>query len=477
MEEAKTLVRSLFKNSQGNPFEMTDGQSIIFILVTSRKFSRLHIETYTRYGKSEIFSMAALVMKTQKPGKLAIVAGNKEKASIIMSYAIGHIFDNVGIRKKFIIEKTENEENIRRYRNKAKINFDLGGGKLGEIFICSAPEALGWGAPDVMEDESGLVKTNEHALVMRMLGDQTDNFLAKVGNPWPEEHFIKSFEDPEYKKVVIDYTIGIKEGRILPAYVDEMRKQPFFDVLYECKFPKEGISDEKGWVPLFTRSEIENAMVDDAQGFGCKKLGIDVAGGGRNFSVIVQRHTNVAKIVHKTNDPDTMNLAEEVIGRVKSFDRERKYLIKPQDVFEDKIGIGKGLYDILNREIPGIYGVNVGDVPTTDEDKDKFTNLRAELYWKVRNWILGGGKLLRDDDWYQLTKIKYRVKLEGRKGKMQIIPKEEMLKEGIASPDVADALALTFRTPDMPFVDEEEERRRDEEGSKPFDPWHPFPEI
>jgi len=474
MEEAKVLVRSLFKNSQGNPFEMTDGQSIIFVLVTSRKFPRLQIETFTRYGKSDILSMAGLIMKTQTPGKLAIVAGNKEKATIIMGYAIGHIFDNAGIRKKFIIEKTESEENIRRYRNKTKINFDLGNGKLGEMFICSAPDALGWGAPDVIEDESGLVKTNEHALVMRMLGDQPDNFLGKVGNPWPEEHFIKSFEDPEYKKVIIDYKIGIKEGRILPAYVDEMRKQPFFDVLYECKFPKSGIIDEKGWVPLITRDEIKSAMIDPVDGFGVKKLGVDVAGGGRNFSVIVKRYTNIAKIALRNQDPDTMNLAESTISMMNK--RENwKYDFYPEDVGIDSVGMGKGVYDIVNRQCPGVWGINGADKPTDLTEEQRFVNLRAELFWKAREWILKGGKLESNESWYELAKIKYRTKLQGTKGKMQIISKEEMLKDGIQSPDCADAFSMTFRSPDLPHQDEYDLER--EKKMEKFDPFDPFPNL
>jgi hypothetical protein len=472
--EIKELVRKRFKNSKGEPFILTDGQAELFALIAKKKYPRNHICCHTRYGKSDVISMAVLERVNNYPEKWAIVAGKKEKAAIIMNYAIGHIFDNEFYRARFIIDKGESEENIRRYRNKSKINFDLNQGKMGEIYITTAPDAMGFGAPNVVEDESALISEKDHALVMRMLGDQPDNFLVKVGNPWESEHFRKSFEDPVYHKLIIDYHQGIREGRLKPEYVDEMRKQPFFDVLYECQFPKTGQIDEKGWIPLFVKDELDRSMINKASGFGIKKLGIDVAGGGRNYSVIVQRYSNVAKIVHKTQDPDTMNLAEEVIGRVKSYDRERKYLIRPEDIFIDRIGVGKGIYDILNREIPGIYGINAGEQPTTDMDKEKFVNLRAELYWKLRDWIMGGGKLKRDDDWYQLLKIKYRVRLEGRKGKMQIISKEELAKEGIPSPDVADALALTFRTPDIPPIDEEvlEEQIRKEEAD--FDPFDPF---
>jgi len=455
-EDIKQLVRTLYKDSTGRPFELTDGQAELFELIFKKKYPRIHVMTYTRYGKSEVISMAVLTRIATFPEKWAIVAGQEAKAHIIMDYVIRHIFDNEYTRQKFIIGPGESAENIQRYRNKKRINFNIDKGKLGELFICSAKEAMGFGAANVVEDESALVSEQDHALVMRMLGDQRDNFLVKVGNPWQSEHFKKSYEDITYHKFVVDYKQGIKEGRLTPAYVDEMRKQPFFDILYECKFPEEGIADEKGWIPLFTRDEIERAMVDIGVGFGVNKLGIDVAGGGNNFSVIVQRYTNLARIVHKTQESDTMLLGEAVMNFKKKED-ERGQKILPQNIAIDKIGIGRGLYDVLAKNLPGIYGVDGASQPLYD--KDTFVNERAEMYWRAKEWIKKGGKLLRDDDWYQLAHIKYKVKLSGTKGKLQIISKDELLRQGIPSPDVADAFAMTFVTEDVMDKTEEEKEQ------------------
>jgi len=70
------------------------------------------------------------------------------------------------------------------------------------------------------------------------------------------------------------------------------------------------------------------------------------------------------------------------------------------------------------------------------------------MYWRAREWILRGGKLEKDDDWKQLTKIKYKI--ADSSGRIKIMSKEEMLKEGVDSPDVADAFALTFARSDIP---------------------------
>lgn len=469
MEDTKELVKLLYKTEDGKPFEMTDSQILIFDAIFKKKHPRVHIETHTRFGKSETVSMAVLTRVATYPEKWSIVAGTKEKAGIIMSAIIRHIFDNEYTKSKFVMGKGESIESIRRYKNKDRINFNVGNGLLGEVYITTAQGAMGFGAPNIVEDESALISEKDHALVMRMLGDKTENFLCKIGNPWTSDHFVKSYEDPLYKKIIVDYHQGLKEGRLTQEYIEEMKKQPFFGVLYECKRPEEGSMDERGWIPLLTRTDIERAFVTESKGFGINKLGLDIAGGGRNMSVAVQRHTNVARIIAKINDSDTMNFAELAINL------REKLKISPYDMFTDSIGIGKGVYDILNRtkETAGIHGVQASSKPSLME-QERFVNLRAEMYWKARQWILNGGKLIKDDDWYQLTKIRYRIKLEGTRGKMAMMSKEDMLKEGTESPDVADAFAMTFVTDDIPPMDPEVEAMIEREEDRKMQFGNPF---
>lgn len=453
-EDARELVKKLYKDEQGNPFILTDGQCDIFNVIFKKLFHRVHIESFTRYGKSETIAMALLTRICTFPEQWAIAAGNEDQAHIITSHLIRHIFDNDYTHRRFVLGKGETEESIRRYRSKSRLNFKLEGGLLGEVFVTNAAGAMGFGAPNVIEDESALISDNEEALVFRMLGDQPDNYLFKVGNTWDSNHFRNSSIDPNFFKIHIDYYQGIKEGRITPQMVEEARKKPFFGVLYECKFPKLQVS-EGGWVPLLSREDVDRALTEQWTPFGNSRLGGDVAGGGKNFSVLIQRTQNVSRILSKDNDPDTMNFVEKVIswsGQVG---------VRLEDVFIDKVGIGKGAVDLLARQrlAQNFQGVNAGDrLEEGSLDADLYFNLRAKMFWKVREWILAGGKLLIDGDpennWYQLTHIKYRHKLEGMRGKLQIMPKEQMLKEGIQSPDCADALSLTFARDEVLVQDE-----------------------
>lgn len=208
-----------------------------------------------------------------------------------MDYLIRHIFDNDFTKSRFVMEKGESEEAIRRHRRKDRINFKLPDGTLSEILVATAENALGFGAPNVVEDESALISSQDHSMVMRMLGAQTDNFLCKIGNPFDSDHFRASYEDDNYMKIIIDYKDAIREGRLTEDFVEEMRKQPNFGVLYEVKFPPRDQIDQDGWIPLMTKEDIDRAMIEPntMEGFGIRKAGADIAGGGRNFSIIVNR--------------------------------------------------------------------------------------------------------------------------------------------------------------------------------------------
>lgn len=477
-EESRELVASYFRDGSGRPIVLTDGQCDIFNAIWKKVHPRVHIESHTRYGKSLAVALGVLMRVSTYPEKFSIVAGTKEQSAIIMSYILDHIFDHRFFANKFKMDKGESEESIRRYKNKSRINFVVKrvGGKdlLGEVFITNAKGALGFGAPNVILDEAALVSEDEEALVFRMLGDDISNFYFKISNSWDSEHFRKSAEDPRYLHLKMDWKLGLKEGRISIEQVEEARTKPFFRELYECKFPPRGEMDEKGWTPLLTKEEIDKALVYELNPFGVNKLGGDVAGGGANFSVVVQRHTNVATILLKNNDPDTMDFAEKILA----FRHDR--LAGMDGIFIDEVGEGKGASDILVREIRGVFPFNGAEKPDIEEDQNKFVNIRAMCYWRARQWILDGGKLHVGEEspestWYQLAKVKYKRSLELKRGKLQIMSKEEMRKIGVPSPDVADAFMMTFLTSDETHVVYEEEPKG--RGGELFDKYGLFPHV
>ena len=108
--------------------------------------------------------------------------------------------------------------------------------------------------------------------------------------------------------------------------------------------------------------------------------------------------------------------------------------------------MGKYLYDALDRKIEG-YCMSVvpislgGDVDLPHEAKN-YENARSIALWRIKMWIeRGGGKLERNMFFDGLADIEYKT-LSDKKMRVKAI--DEMLKEGLASPDATDALALVF---------------------------------
>ena len=461
------LNRFQFKDDTNELIEWADGQVEIIDCIVNRESpdGKKRVETIaaTQYGKSLAVGAGLSIRASTFPEKWSIVAGTKEKARIIMEYVTMFSLDTPVIRTQLDIETPL--DRLRMKKSQDRLTYK----KRGEVRVFSADATriaqvskslMGFGSPNVVEDESALIPDMLQATVMRMLGGHKDNFLMKIGNPFNRNHFLRTWRSERYYKIFIDYRRALKEGRFTEEFINEMREEALFNILYECKFPDEDAIDAKGWLSLLTDSDIDRAFVKGDVPFGEKRLGCDVAGGGRNYSVIVLQAYNVAKKIYKGNQPDTMLFAGEIVKTAKELE------IKDKDIYIDRVGIGKGAYDRLSEMKNAVMGVGAGNKPA---NRLRFVNLRAEMYWRTREWILQGGKLEKDDDWYQLAQIKYKV--ADSSGKLKIMSKQEMLREGVDSPDVADALSFTFaRTQVTPaYQQQEAEVVQEEVNPDPYD--------
>ena len=449
-----TLFQSYnFQDQAGNPLPWALGQLEIADAILNRSSpdskKRVQVIASTQYGKSIAVAAAVVIRASVLPETWAIVAGTKEKARIIMDYIIQFSLSNPLLRSQLLA--SESLDRLRMKRSQDRISYQRGGevrvysadaGKIAEV----SKSLMGFGAQNVIADESALIPDLLQATIMRMLGGHKDNFLMKVGNPFNRNHFLRTWKSPKYHHVFIDYKRALSEGRYTEEFIEEMKEEALFDILYGCQFPDEGMIDRAGWTPLLTDGDVERATVgEDEPIFGEIRLGVDVAGGGSNYSVIVLRGYNTARIMYKKNEPDTMLFANKVL----ELQKARK--IADGMIFVDTVGIGKGLYDRLRHREKGVthngYRAVSGGAKAKNE---RFVNLRAENYWRLREWIYQGGKIVAHDDWSEITQVKWKVDFNDR---IKIMSKEEMLKNGIDSPDVADALAMTFTTVEEKMTD------------------------
>lgn len=178
---------------------------------------------------------------------------------------------------------------------------------------------------------------------------------------------------------------------------------------------------------------VDNAKRRQAAGFGPVVLGVDVARFGDDQTVIVRRQGDRLDILARYRGLDTMQTAARVAEIMQAQ--------KAHGVFIDGVGVGGGVVDRLRQLQHKVTDVNGGQRPS---DPTKYRNLRAECWGKMRDWLNHG--CLPDDDELSGDLIGPEYGFD-EMNRIQIEKKEDMKKRGLASPDTADALALTFAMP------------------------------
>lgn len=421
---------SLFK-VDGKPFDeqVTEGQLEIFAALVLKKSNRIQIITSTQYGKSLIVALACLIISCVDGEVVCIAAPSEEKSKIIMRYYLQHLGDHPLFFQQ--LEKGDKVDRLIMETSRDRLLLKNRGG----VFIISVQAhnsqkgfeaAMGEGAKIVIQDESSLIPDAIESTIFRMIAGKKDATYVKIGNPFYRNHFYKSSQDPRYLQIFIDFKQAIKEGRYNYDFIEEARTKPNFDILFACKFPMEGATGKDGYIRLLTDKELEASIVPDGVHSGYKIMGIDPAAGGDNSAIVI-KSANFQEIVFNQQLENTMDL----VGVAMDVYRDKLC----DFIVVDKTGVGQGVYDRLKDAGYPIRGVSFGE----KSEEDMFQNLKAEWHWRQRQWLLSGGRLIQNVGWQEFGYLRYR----NRDGKIIIQPKEELLKEGLLSPNCVDAAVLT----------------------------------
>jgi hypothetical protein len=208
---------------------------------------------------------------------------------------------------------------------------------------------------------------------------------------------------------------------------------------------------------------------------GRKILGIDPAGEGKDLATFCLRDRFRAEIVQTLPSSNPKQIAEMALTLIDQFQ------IDGNDVVVDAMGVGADVGKEIALATAGrteAYTVLVGNSPLkergynghffdlTNEEKDGesdlYLNLRALMYFRMRDWLSAGGIIVDEVNGNPLKNeiltIKYKRSLQGNK--IQLMSKKDMLAIGLSSPNMADALALTFLR-DLDEVGQTEEEREE----------------
>lgn len=198
-----------------------------------------------------------------------------------------------------------------------------------------------------------------------------------------------------------------------------------------------GLFPRAGSLQFITNDEYAAATKRVAEGyeqFG-KVLSVDVARHGDDQSVICKRQGRKVWPLKRLRIRDLMQLAARIAEVIDEW--------APDAVYIDATGMGWGVVDRLHqlgyRQVVGIQTGESGFKP------DLFYNRRAELWYAMREFIQNGGQLPVDPELEtELTEPQYGFDSQQR---WKLETKKEMKDRDLASPDGADALALSFAAP------------------------------
>ena len=164
--------------------------------------------------------------------------------------------------------------------------------------------------------------------------------------------------------------------------------------------------------------------------------GVDVARYGIDQSALCIRQGNTVFEIKTFKSMDLMQLC----GAIKNIYDSATEINKPSEILVDVIGLGSGVVDRLAEQGLPVRGINVAESPAS---KKNYLNLRAELWFSIKDWLTRRDCRLPNDD-ELIAELVSPMYSYTSSGKIKIEAKEAMKKRGIKSPDKADALALTM---------------------------------
>jgi hypothetical protein len=405
-----------------------------FWRVTMRSGVKAFILTHHADATSNLFSMAKRFHELAPPFIVPEVGASSSREMIFPSIDSGYKVGTAGT------EGIGRSETL-QYFHGSEVAF----WPQAELHAAGALQAV----PDAPGTEVWLESTANglgglfHEMWQDAVRGQSD--YLPIFLPW--------FDDPEYRRPVPEgFSITRDEEEYQTLYgltaeqmvwrrakIAELRS----DWLFKQEYPAtaEEAFQATGGDTLVSMIDVVRARkceIKDLDLVGPLIIGVDPADGGKDRTAIVRRR---GRKVYGIEVFDKMR-AMELAGHLSMvIDVE-----KPRRVFLDKGGIGSPLYDRMlemgyNKQMSAVnFGSNA-------MDRERYYNLRAEMWGKMAEWLADEPCDIPDDNALHADLGASFYTYTSNRA-VQLLTKEQMWKQhGLRSPDLGDALALTFAYP------------------------------
>ena len=162
-------------------------------------------------------------------------------------------------------------------------------------------------------------------------------------------------------------------------------------------------------------------------------IGVDPARFGADATVIAIRQGRDIISIRRHRGDDTMTVVGHVIDVIEEY--------KPTLVVIDEGGLGAGIVDRLKEQRYKVKGINFGN---KSKNPVMYGNKRAEMWGAMKDWLKTASIPL---DRFLKTDLISPMMKPDSKGTIFLESKKDMKARGLASPDAADAICVTFAFP------------------------------
>ena len=290
--------------------------------------------------------------------------------------------------------------------------------------------------PDIIwETTEGALTDANTEIVWCVFGNPTRN-TGRFRECFPGQRHSKEWKSKQVDSREVSLTNKAQISSWIGSYGED---SDFVRIRVRGVFPRTGEME------FISQEDVESAAGREAETHPNDALviGVDVARFGANESVIWFRKGRDARSI----PPIRMRGYSVVQLSSKVSEVCQRYRV--DGVFIDGGGVGGGVVDTVRSLHIHCFDIQFGGRAESigwawGSDGERYANKRAEMWGAMRSWLKTGGILADADLKAQLVGPTYTFNL---KNEIVLEKKEDMMKRGLDSPDLADALALTFAMP------------------------------
>jgi hypothetical protein len=393
-----------------------------------------YILTHEQAATNNLFAMADTFYRHSPPDLRPVLGQSNEKALAFSGLGSGYTVGTAG-------SKDTGRSSTAQLFHGSEVAFwanaDAHMAGIGQI-VARAPNT------EIIHESTAYGVGNTFHGMWQAAEAGTSEFIA-IFSPWfwsleydtaPPAGFEFEADDLEYQQ-----QHGVTDGQL---YWRRMKINTDFGggengvIRFQQEYPATAaeafvVVGHNPFIPVAGVLKARKAEVDP---FGARVLGVDPARYGGARTALVWRQGRKVYKIDAHSGLSTMQIAG-LVARELSEARVDK-------VFIDEVGLGAGVVDRLLELGYGSVVVGVQAGASADEPK-KYLNKRAEMWDLMRMWFDGTVQIPESDELHaDIVGLRHTYESSQR---LKLERKEDMEKRGVRSPDLGDALALTFAFP------------------------------